>query len=85
MKVKVKDEMNDIRLKCSFDEAIIIKEALEYLSHFVIDDELCSNLLTNLNMQIFDAQEFEGCKKFRKKLNKMIIKISNKTNFIDPY
>jgi len=76
MKVKIKDEIDDIRLKLNHRELVLIKNALMNLE---IDN------LDNLNRYLFDCQEYENEKELEKDIKKMISKIHKKLFTINPW
>ena len=65
MKIKIKDEMNDIRLKLSHKEVVLIKNALSNLNIEDLDD---------LNLYLFDCQEYKNKEELEKILKKCLVK-----------
>jgi len=78
MKIKIKDEMNDIRLKVSHQELVILREALDYYYYEPKDIEIFNN-------ELFDKDEFKDEKELEIKIWKMFIKISKKLENIHQY
>jgi len=76
MKIKIKDEMNDIRLKLSHKEVVLIKNALSNLNTEDLDD---------LNLYLFDCQEYKNKEELEKDIEKMSRKMYNKLNKIIPW
>jgi hypothetical protein len=77
MKIKVKDERFEIRLKLTHQELMIINEALKKYRTSV---DVCS-----LNNRVFDCDEFSEESTLVEKVNEMINKIGRKTEDIDVY
>jgi hypothetical protein len=88
MKIKIKDEMNEINLKINHQELVLINEALKAYKE-VIDmgerylDKI--DIVDNINNKVFDAHEFKNVNKIKNKLSKMVKKISKKLSKIYPY
>jgi len=78
MKIKIKDEMNDIRLKVSHQELILILDALEEYDYDKIE-------VDDINRNLFDKDEFEDNDAVGQKLFKMIKKICCKLENINPW
>ena len=78
MKIKIKDEMDDIRLKVSHQELVILREALENFYSKEKDVE-------DINSKLFDKDEFKDEKELEIKIWKMFIKISKKLENIHQY
>ena len=78
MEIKVKDEMDDIRLKVSHKELVIIKEALELFYSSKKD-------VKTLNNKLFDKDEFKNERKIEIKIWRMFVKIHKKLENIHPY
>ena len=77
MKIKVKDERFEIRLKLTHQELMIINEALKKYRISVDVD--------SLNDRVFDCDEFSEESTLVEKVNEMINKIGRKTEDIDVY
>ena len=78
MKIKIKDEMDDIQLNVSHKELVVVLDALEKYNYDKVDIE-------EINNKVFDKDEFDNNEVLRNKIYKMIAKISNKLNKIYPY
>ena len=86
MKVKIKDKMDNITLKCSFDEVKIIEYSLDYLLKLLKNyDTFCRYFVTDLNTKVFDFQEFSNCEEIKEKISKMKNKIEKKFSKIYVY
>jgi len=78
MKIKIKDEMNDIRIKLSHKELVILKEAL--YSYNILNDDI-----KDLNVQLFDKDEMRDSTDVERVVFKMYSKIQNKLLEINPF
>jgi len=78
MKIKVKDEMNDIRIKISHKELVILKEAL--YSYNILNDDI-----KDLNVQLFDRDEMRDSTDVERTVLKIYSKIQNKLLEINPF
>jgi hypothetical protein len=78
MKVKIKDEITDIRLKLTHQELVLINEALlEYKNN--------SKPIDMINPLLFDCQEFESEESINKKIWSMCVKTTKKLSKINTY
>jgi len=81
MKIKIKDEMNEINIKVNHQELRLIEEALkEYKPSIYIEEEI--KFLQYLNDKLFDKYEFNSVRKIYSKKEKMTKKISKILNKI---
>jgi len=82
MKIKVKDEMNNIKLKLNHQELFLIGVAvgnlLNEIKYKTIDVKM-------YNHNLFDAQEFEDEYQVKSKVNKMVEELQEVLNKIHPY
>jgi len=78
MKIKIKDEMDDIRLKVSHQELLLILDALEEYDYDKVDIE-------EINYKLFDKDEFLDNDSLGKQLYRMIKKIRCKIEDINPW
>ena len=75
MKINIIDEISEFELKVSHKELRIIQEALaEYKPGFFIDDQ--GEYLDNMNIKMWDRDEFKSIKKIDKNKDKILNKIS---------
>ena len=75
MKIKVKDEMNDIRLKLNHREFMTIFNNLVW-SYYRPD-------IKEENRKLFDCQEFKNEKEYFKLLDKIVGKMAEVEDSID--
>ena len=83
MKIKVKDEMNNIKLKCNHKEVVLINEALNCLKDLIASSE--NNFYKDLNNKLFDRDEFENNGEVIFDIYKMLDKLQNELKEIYPY
>jgi len=74
MKIKIKDEMEDIRLTLKHRELVLIKEALEHIN---------INSLYKINNKLFDCQEYNNLTEIFRDAIDMHSKIEKKLDKID--
>jgi hypothetical protein len=78
MKIKIKDEITDIKLKLTHQELVFINEALmEYYNIRKSIDEI--------NPLLFDCQEFDSSESIDKKIWSMCVKTTRKLSKINVY
>ena len=86
MKVKVKDEMDNIKIKANHLETILIKNALRcYLDDIGIE-RVYGNIkedISDINNETFDRLELRGVDDLEITIKKMISEIDSKIKDID--
>ena len=83
MKIKVKDEMDNIKLKCKHKEVVLINEALNCLKDLIVSSE--NNFYKDLNSKLFDRDEFENNGEVIFDIYKMLDKFQNELKEIYPF
>ena len=78
MKIKVKNEMDKIKLIVTHQELIIINRALESLDTNEIN-------IDEINRELFDKDEFKNKNKLENKYNKIVKKIQTVLAEIVPW
>ena len=78
MKLKVKDQMDKIKLNVSYDELFLIQEALKTLSIKGLG-------VTEYNIQVFDRQEVKSKSQIDNKISDLVNTIEDGTDDIYPF
>jgi len=87
MKVKIKNEMDNIQLKCKHNEVILLRLAISDLIIRLTHDKEFASVITaeQLNNLVFDSQEFESDDSIVKYLQMMLYKLNKKLDNINVY
>lgn len=83
MKIKIKDEMTNIKIKCSHRELWLLTTAVSMLS----DTDISNNttVLNKLNSLLFDNQELDNTLELEQEVQSMLTTLMDSIVGIDVY